>query len=370
MRILLLHVPAGAGHQRACEAIAAAFHERGLQIDVTVKDALIGGNRIYRWAFTKGYIRLIHSFPFLWGIAYYLTDIRPLNGLMQRLHRLSNAMHGSRLSSYLIEKKPDVIIGTHFFPMEVAGWLKSRGKITSRLITVVTDYQPHALWAAPGIDTYVVASPEAGEELRKRGIPPDKIKLIGIPVDPKFSFNGTRPELVKKLGLKEGTFTVLVGSGGAGTGPVVALVKALCESQEPVQMLVVAGSNTSLFEKLVRMKPSLRHPVHVYGFINNMDELMEIADLVVSKPGGLTCTEALAKQVPLVLVAPIPGQETNNAKTMVSMGVAVWARNVQAAAGWVQKLRNNRPLLEEMRQKAKEQACPDAAARITRLVMP
>jgi len=370
MKILVVHVPAGAGHQRAAEAIAAALRERKVSAEVIVWDALLGTNRIYRWSFTKGYLRLIHQAPLLWGIAYHLTDIKIFRGPIQWLHRISNRSHGKHFEKYLIETQPDVIVGTHFFPMEVAGRLKLERRISSRVITVITDYLPHALWVAPGIDLYVVAGQEARQELIMRGVANEKIRIVGIPVDPKFSENGSRPELVRRLSLRTDLFTVLIGSGGAGTGPIVALLKAFNSVRQQLQILIVVGRNDSLFRQLEALRPSMRHAVQVYGFVNNMDELMAVSDVVVTKAGGLTCTEALVKGVPLLLVAPIPGQETRNAQAMTRMGAALWANRMQEIPGMIENLIRHPETLKRMGERGRQNAAPQAALEISKLVVP
>ncbi len=370
MKILILHVPAGSGHQRAAEAVLAAFHQRQVQDELTIRDALEGANRFYRWCFTRGYLNLIHQAPFIWGVLYHLTDLKILNRQVQWLHRVSNGLHEKNLGTYLRKSRPDVVIGTHFFPMEVAGTLKAQGLLSAKLITVITDYLPHALWIAPGIDTYVVGSEAARQELLARGVDPDRIQLFGIPVDPKFSQNRDNPAVIKQIGLDPDRFTVLIGSGGAGTGPIVSLIETLGQMPDLIQIVVVVGKNVELFRKLKTLCRKIRHPIKVYGFINNMDELMAISNLMISKPGGLTCAEAMTRGLPLILIAPIPGQETRNAQVMTQMGIAVLAGRVSEIPNLVRALRKDPETLRAMSRKARQLSHPDAALQITRLAIP
>ena len=369
MKILVAYVPAGAGHQRAAEAVAAAFHQLQVSAEVTVVDALDGVSRFYRWVFTEGYLRMIHQVPFLWGLLYHLTDIRAFQKPVEWIHRTSNRDLGRGFEAYLQETQPDIVIGTHFFPMETAGALKAQGKISSRLITVITDYMPHALWITPRIDDYVVVCERTRRELITRGVPDGIIHILGIPVDLKFAKRENRAALIRQMGLDPDRFTILVGSGGAGTGPILSLVTALGTIREPVQLMVVTGRNTHLFQRLAEMRHKFPHPVKMFGFINNMDELMEASDLVVSKPGGLTCTEALAKGVPLVLTAAIPGQETRNARILVEMGAAVLDGNIREIPKVVARLINDRGTLERMARAAKTASRPFAAADIVKLAI-
>ena len=369
MKILVTHVPAGSGHQRAAEAIVEAFSYRQDPAEVLLHDALEGTNWFYQWCFTRGYLDLIHGVPFLWGVMYHLTDIKGAGPLVEQLHRLSNGLHGRHFENYLLQLQPDVVIGTHFFPMEVAATLKSRGLLSAHLITVITDFLPHALWIAPGIDTYVVASEPTREDLLSRGIPPDRIVRIGIPVDPKFSSAADGPALARRLDLAPDRFTVLIGSGGAGTGPIVSLVETLDKMSDPLQLLVIAGKNLRLYKRLEALKAKIRHPMKIFGFINNMEELMEVSDILISKPGGLTCAEAMAKGLPSILVHPIPGQETRNAQAMIRMGAAVWASRIQEIPALLKKFRQNPEDLRAMGRNARENSVPDAALKIAELAV-
>ena len=369
MKILATHVPAGSGHQRAAEAVVAAIQKLNPSIETHLVDALEHSDPWYRWAFTTGYLDLIQRAPFLWGVMYHLTDLKPFGHPAQWLHRLSNNLHGSRLESFFIGSRPDVILGTHFFPMEVAGTLKAAGRISSKLVTVITDYLPHTLWIAPGIDIYVVGSPQARQELISRGVQKERIQILGIPVNPKFTQPIDRSFRARQLGLDPEQFTILIGSGGAGTGPVEKLIHLLGKMEGPIQLLAVAGKNGSLYRNLENLRPHFPHLMKVFGFIETMDELMGISDLIISKPGGLTCAEALIKGLPMILIEPIPGQEGRNAHVLEEMGVAVLARQLEQVPKRVQEFREHPNRLHEMSRKAHEAGRPDAAENIAKLAI-
>ena len=367
MKILIAYVAAGAGHQRAAEAVGAAFHQLGVPHKVTVLNATEKTDACYQWSFTRGYVGLIRHFPFLWGFLYHLTDLRFLRKAVQGLHRISNRWHGKPFEDYLLEARPDLFIGTHFFSAEVAAAVKSRHHLPMRVVTVITDYLPHILWLAPGVDTYVVASDETKEAFLRRGIPGNQIEVLGIPIDPKFNQRISRPLLAKKLGIDPDRFTILIGSGGLGTGPIVSLVEALAEVIEPIQLLVVAGKNSALFEHLENMRCSVLHPMKIYGFINNMDELMEVSDVMVSKPGGLTCAEAMAKGLPLIVVAPIPGQETRNMRFLQELGLAVFAPDVKTVPRLIREFIADPQQLRAISQNTREKSFPEAAVHVAQL---
>ncbi|MBI3616123.1 MAG: hypothetical protein HY211_06370 [Candidatus Omnitrophica bacterium] len=369
MKILVAHVPAGSGHQRAAEAVAAAIRKLNSSAEVLLLDALEQADPWYRWMFGRGYLDLIQNAPFLWGMMYHLTDFKPFSRPVHWLHRFDNHLHAKPLEDFFIEAKADAIVGSHFLPMEVAGSLKAAGRISARLITSITDYLPHALWIAPAIDVYAVGSSHTKEELRARGVPKDRIRVTGIPVDPKFLQPGDRSLLTKKLGLDPERFTLLIGAGGAGTGPVRRLIHLLGQVREPIQLLAVAGKNDPLRRDLENLRPGFPHPMRVFGFIDNMQELMDVSDLILTKPGGLTCTEAMVKGLPLLLMEPIPGQERRNAHILKGLGAAVLADRLEEVPPLVEKFCLHPEQFQEIRSNAKQASRPDAAYQIAKLAV-
>lgn len=369
MKVVVTHVPAGSGHEKAAEAVTVALRRRSPSTETVLLNALDGMSAWYQWSFTQGYLGMINHYPHLWGLAYHLLDLRGLHAAAYRLHRSNNASHGKILEQILLRQKPDVVVGTHFFPMEVASYLKSKGRLQARLITVLTDFLPHSVWIASSIDTYVVGSTLSRQALLERGIPRDRIQLSGIPVDPKFAKPLQRDELRRRLDLRLDRFTVLVCSGGFGTGPVEKYVQALGRLPAPLQILVVTGKNSALLRRLETLQPTFPHPLKLYGFVDNMEELMTVSDLMVTKPGGLSCVEAMTQGLPLLLVAPIPGQESRNARVLVEQGIAELAQNLEDFSARAEKLRKDPTKLQEMAQRGKAAGFPDAADAVARLVL-
>ena len=265
--------------------------------------------------------------------------------------------------------QPDVFIATHFFPAEVASYLKLKGRLSARLITVITDYLPHAVWICPGTDLYVVGSNVTKNELVDRGVAEEKVQVLGIPTDPKFSQRSDRRALAQRLGVDPERFTVLICSGGFGTGPMEQLFRILSAVSEPIQALIVTGKNTALFHRLEGLRSSIPHALKIYGFVNNMDELMDVSDLMITKPGGLSCAEAMTKGLPMILSSPIPGQESRNAQIVQRIGSAILAENVVRIPSLIQELRSNPARLQEMAQKGREASFPDAAFNVARIAL-
>ena len=369
MKVLVTHVPAGSGHEKAAEAICVALRQVRPEAETVLLNGLEGMSSTYQWAFTQGYLNMINRYPFLWGLVYYSLDLRGLAWAAYKLHRLSNASHGKNLEQILLRHKPDVFIGTHFFPMEVASYLKLKGKLSAKLITVITDTMPHSVWISPGIDAYVVAMSLTKEELMHRGVPEERIHVLGIPIDPKFGRRSNRREVAQRLGVDPNQFTLLICSGGYGTGPVESVVRLLKDIRQPLQVLVVTGKNTALYHRLENLRPSFPHSLKVYGFVNNMDELMDLSDLMVTKPGGLSCTEAMAKGLPLVLVAPIPGQEARNGKIVERLGAAVMPDRLEQVPALIEQLRADPVRRQKMSQHGLSASHADAAVAIARFAV-
>lgn len=370
MKVLVTHVPAGSGHEKAAEAIHLAIREKHPSAESTVLDGLEGMRPWYQWLFTQGYISMIHNYPYAWGAAYYLADLPWLAWAAYGLHRLSNGSHGKNLEQIFLRHQPDAIACTHFFPVEVAAFLKKKGKLKSRIIAVITDYLPHSVWLAPGVDFYAVGASCTRDELIRRGVPGDKIRITGIPISPKFKHRHERSALARKLGVRDDLFTVLVSSGGFGTGPVEEEVASFRKiGGERLQILIVTGKNTSLYHHLEGIQASIPHDIKLYHFVDNMDELMDVSDVIVTKPGGLTSTEALAKGLPLILTAPIPGQETRNARILTEMGAAVLCPRPDDLPDCLKRLRADPEALKKLAKAGREHGRPDACCEVAKLAV-
>lgn len=367
MKVLVTHVPAGSGHEKAAEAVHAALRERYPAVESILLNGLEGMSPWYQWTFTQGYIGMIHRYPHVWGLLYHVADLRGLAWAAYGLHRLTNGSHGRNLEQILLRHRPDAIVCSHFFPVEVAAFLKQKGKLRSRVIAVITDYLPHSVWIAPGVDLYAVGCAATRDELIRRGVPGDRIRVSGIPILPKFKRRHERRALAQRLGVNPDLFTVLVGSGGFGTGPVAEELSSFRAAPERMQLLIVTGKNSALYQHLEGMRETIPHDLKIYRFVDNMDELMDVSDVMVTKPGGMTCTEAMAKGLPLLLTAAIPGQESRNASVVSQMGAAAVCTSPGGLPECIHRLRTSPSVLKRMSQAGREHARPDACYDVAEL---
>lgn len=361
-RVLLLSVSAGAGHMRAAEAVEIAARELDPAAEVRHLDVLSVADPAFREAYSKWYLTLVSRAPALWGYFYEYMD-RPPKQRPVPLKRALEHWNTRRLRENVRSFAPDAVVCTHFLPAEVLALERARGRLRGRLGVVVTDADVHRVWVHKGVDRYFVARDEGAVYLRALDGASPEVEVTGIPIDPRFARSADRAALRKKHGLPaEGPVVLLLG-GGFGVGPVEDLFARLQSAERPVRFVVVAARN----EKLRRALEAASGPrAVVLGFTREIDEWMAVADLLVTKPGGLTTSEALARGLPMVLVHPIPGQEQRNADALLEAGAAVRANNVEALAWKVDKLLGEPGRLDAMRAAARKAARPDAARRIAR----
>lgn len=311
-RILILYASAGHGHEKAARALEAEYRSRVPEAAVDCRDILKLTPPVFGGGYRGVYLFLIQHLPKVWGFFFYLADAPWVFIPLKPVRRLVNRLMAGRLERLVIDEKPDLIFSTHFMSTEVVGWLKRKKKTSAALVTVVTDFFPHYFWINGDVDEYVVALPETREALISRGIEASRIHVFGIPIEKKFSVRIPKAQVRARLSLDGLRFTVLFTSGGAAVGAVSRIAERLLALDPPLQLLVVCGTNHALRDSL--SAETARYPfLKVFGFVDNMDELMSAADLVIGKGGGLTLSESLAKEIPMAIFRPVPGQETWNA---------------------------------------------------------
>ncbi len=322
MKIFITHASAGAGHFKAAEALYRQFHKNNPGLDLRLIDILDYSNPLFKNSYIYGYNLIINYAPWLWALPFSLTANSLLKPITSRIRFIIDILSTSRFRKLVIRENPDFIISTHFLPSELASYLKKIGRIKSKLITVITDFGAHPFWILDNTDIYVGASEATKKQLILAGVKENNIRVLGIPVDYKFHTGLARGILFKKFGLDEGKFTVLIVTGSFGIGPIEQIVDTLYLD---VQLLVVCARNQRLFERLERKNyPGAR----VFGFIDNMEELMGISDVIITKPGGLSISEILVMELVPIFISPIPGQETENVKIMHSYGIGEGVKDI------------------------------------------
>ena len=367
MKIIVVYASSGAGHQKAAEAVYQVLSGRR-EMTVRLIDSLEYTTPLFRLLYPRLYLFLVRHLPLVWGFFYDGLNFTLIGPLLKRLRRGLNAMNGRRLENFFLSEKPDVIVSTHFFGTEVASALKKRGKLKSRLITIVTDLAVHSVWVSSQVDAYVVGSVDTQESLMRRRVPSEKIALLGIPIHPIFEKEEERASLTRKLGVDPQRFTVLIASGGFGVGPIGTLVARLSRNEQ-LQLLVVCGHNRSLYRRLASRVAPLKGRVFLYGFVDNIHELMSVSDCMVSKSGGLTMSEALAKKLPTFILYPIPGQETGNRDVLVRHHVAIPVASIPGLEKHFEDLDRLRNELNEVRGRIESFRRRQSAERIADFIL-
>jgi processive 1,2-diacylglycerol beta-glucosyltransferase len=311
----------------------------------------------FRKLYGEQYIRLVEKLPQLWSYLYSKSDRPSRDSLVGKLKRAAEKLNTRKLNAEIERLAPDVILCTHFLPAELLSRQKSKGRSLPPLWVQVTDFDVHALWVHSHVDRYCVANEEVAFRLADRGVPRERITVTGIPVMPQFSAPLDRAICAGELGLKPEKFTVLMMAGGAGVGGLDTLAERVLRLPDPPQLVALAGRNADLLQRLKAL--ARQHPGKLFplGFTTTVERVMTAADLVVTKPGGLSVSECLAKQRPMLLVSPIPGQEERNADYLLESGAAIKAVD---GATLVFKLANL------MAEPARLAAMSAAAARIGR----
>lgn len=362
LKVLIVYASAGAGHFKAAEAAYSYFKEKCKDIDAEIIDVLNEANPLFRFNYSWGYTHLITSAPLLWQLAFWVTYNKPLRFITRPVASIINRLNTKDFAGILIQKNPDYIISTHFLPSEIAALLKKEKKINSKLITVITDFQVHPFWVEPETDVYIVASGFTKKLLISEGISEDKIRESGIPIHSKFLEEQNKEILCEKLGIANNKFTVLIVTGSFGMGPIQEIIGMLYKD---TQILVVCAKNKELYE---RLKEKNYPDVLVFGFIDNMQELMAVSDVIVTKPGGLSISELLSLELAPVFISPIPGQETSNIEALKSYGVGISAKDANELQKIVLDYKEHPEKLTSIKENIKKIKKPNATQELCNVV--
>jgi processive 1,2-diacylglycerol beta-glucosyltransferase len=362
-RVLVLSASVGAGHMRAAEAVELALRETAPESTVKNVDILTLTNAVFRRVYARSYLDLVNKAPHVLGYFYDLMD-QPSRSGKYRRDRLRLAVERLNLRPFLrfLESEPwDLVINTHFLPAEIIASLRNNGSFPVKQVTVTTDFETHRLWVNQPCDHYFTATEEGARYLVHWGVPAENITTTGIPIHPIFRRAKNRSEYLEKYGLDPHRPVLLQMAGGFGVGPIEKLYRALLEVEVPLQILVVTGRNEEVKSPLEAVAVPARHRAQILGFSRDIDELMACADLVMSKPGGLTTSETLARGAGMVIVNPTPGQEYRNSDFLLENGAAIKVNNIATLPYKIGCLLKEPGKLEQLKQNARRLARPNAA---------
>ncbi|MCR5833386.1 MAG: galactosyldiacylglycerol synthase [Selenomonadaceae bacterium] len=350
MKVLILSASIGSGHTKAAQAL-----QKILGDDAQIVDFMSREISALNWLTKKFYLTALKLIPDLYDRMYKFADGQKA-GVTTRF--IVSILMYLPLARLLKKIRPDVVICTHPFPEAAASLWKFLHAKSSRkflLATVMTDYSLHEIWLYDEVDAYFVATDEMRRELSEQCRTGQKIFATGIPIGEEFC-------AVKRQSEKLST-TILIMGGGLGLGSIEDTLIELNKIARPLKIIIVAGQNETLISRLKRLREKIYHEVEILGYTSDICGLMSTADLLITKPGGLTMTEAFATGLPLILHAPIPGPEALNATFAISHGAAV-SVGEEKISTVVTELLNDSARLEKMKHCAEKLSKPSAAREI------
>ena len=370
MKVLILYAKAGNGHFKAAEAIKEKLEKDYKDVDVVFEDGLEYSSRIANKIVVKGYANMTKLMPSAWGAIYAKADTQERN----TLNEISKLIHKGltiRLKRLLRETNPDVIVSTHPFVSKTCAYLKKKNKTNAKIVTLITDYEVHNVWLEDNMyyDKLLMATEEMKDDCIRYGIDESKIVVTGIPTSPDFEKVYSREETLIKYGLEDKLTFLFFAGGGQGIGQSKDVFQELLNTSGDFQIVAVSGKNQKQKSKFEEMSKNCDKKVVVLGYTNDVPALMNMCDFVISKPGGLTSTECLVMNKPMLIINPIPGQEEQNAIYFTNNGTAIRAYDGEPLSHQINTLVKNEVRVNQMKQMCKLIAKPNASKDIADVIV-
>ena len=365
VRILILTASIGSGHTRAAEAIRAALaaHPAAATMQVDVVDFMARDISIIHYLMKRIYLLMLRFVPDLYDVFFRVAGKNASGGVVRgAFAQVMVRTVGRIIRTY----EPDLVIATHPFPEGAAALWRVRHGADFALAALLTDYALHAIWLVPGVDVYFVATEAMAEGMAARGFDTHMVHATGIPIA-RADYGLERSAAQTRAGLTKDLPTILLMGGGLGLGGMDRTLAALERMERRLSILVVAGRNAVLEEHARTVARTSRHVIRVFSYTDEIPTLMCAADLLITKPGGLTISEAFAAGLPLLLHDPIPGPETENTVYATRRGAAVWLHPGEAMAPAVEEILAHH--ISEMRRAAHDCARADAARHVAAILM-
>lgn len=330
-----------------------------------VVDSYRYASHVFHRVASNGYIGMVKMLPQLYRYIYDQAErATKVSAFKSWLHHYT----ALNLRQYVDELAPDVVVCTHAFPCGVMAEYKREYADAPPVVGIVTDFVVHPFWIHRNIDGYAVATPAMRNALIARGVLPERIKVTGIPIDGRFADRQAKADARRAIGVHPYRTTLLLMGGGLGIGPLEKALSRIDSLRHDVQTVVVVGKNARLEQRIVDAARRMRKHVKVAGFVPNVYEYMRAADVLVSKPGGLTSSEALAACLPVVMLRPLPGQEERNARYLAEAGVGVRAQTSREMFDLLDAILADPVRMHRMSANAKRLARPYAADDIAEML--
>lgn len=364
--ILILTVSTGGGHNSVANALKESFTKKG--INACIIDALKFVNPTLDRIISSGYEKSAKYIPSTYGSIYNFSGANKKN--KNNLDDIMQKIIGKKILHLIQTKTPDAVISTHPFPAIVLDKYKEKGIINIPIISVITDYTAHPSYIQKNIDAFIVADEDISYILNKFGIDKGKIYNYGIPVCEKFLNTNKIDEIKEQLNLSD-KFTVLLIGGSFGAGNIKETLLDMLKSNYDFQILVVTGNDFALKQKIEKTLSDIDNNknIRVLGYTKNMPELLSVCDCIVSKPGGLTTTEAIIKATPIIIPFYIPGQEAENIDYLLNNGLALKTSKNYPISTLIEILIDNPKRILEIKNRMLERRKLNSSDKIVELVL-
>lgn len=364
MKVLILSVKAGFGHHSTAQAIIDYFDSR--DIECTMLDTFEYINPVLADSIDNGYLFSTKYIPDIYGKAYDMLDGRVQKWDKHSIVSILSKLVSNKLKDYIIDYEPDIIIGTHSYACMMMTYLKEKEFVSCPLIGVVTDFTVHPFWESTDLDYYVTADSLLDNQMQKKGIDSSKILPFGIPIKSKFSQKIEKAEARKLLKIKDKN-TILIMMGSMGFGNIVEEIAEIDNLDIDFQILCVCGKNEKMYKEITER--SWKKDIIAYGFVDNVDVMMDASDCIITKPGGLTTSELLAKGLPAIIMNPIRGQEDRNMEFLVNNGAAIMSTYTYRVDEALFQLMRNEKRLEMLKSGISYLAKPDSTKNLCEFII-
>ncbi|KNY29825.1 MGDG synthase family glycosyltransferase [Pseudobacteroides cellulosolvens] len=364
MKILILTVSAGAGHIKAAESISEQIKLKYPDSNIMVVDTYRYISPLLDRVIVGGYMSILKLTPKIYGKYYSLSE--PV-GSSYNFGSILNRFLAIKLMDLINEFNPSVIACTNFIPLQILAMLHKKNKLKIPTISVITDYTTHSYWIHQYVSAYVVANDFIKAELENKGIPSDIIYPLGIPVGMNFYQSNDRHKLLLEYGLEDKP-TILIMGGSLGFGDMQKTFLSLLKLERDIQIVVITGTNKKLLRHLEKCSKGSKKYIKIIGYTDKISDYMDMSDILITKPGGMTVSEALIKNIPLVLISPIPGQEERNAQFLSNIGAAARVIKKSDLNNVLNQVIDNPLRMCHMKEMAKFLSKPDATEKVASLL--
>lgn len=373
MKILIFYASYGGGHLSAANSIKSYIERNCKNCIVEMCDCMKYINKPIEKITTDAYKIMAKDAPKAWGMIYKWSDKGPIF----HISNFNNEIMSKKLNKMFDEFKPDIVISTHPFSTQMSAYLKKIGKINCKIASIMTDFASQNQWLVGHeyVDYIFVSNKEMRDDIIKKGVDANKVFATGIPLSLRFQEKFDKDEIYKEFNLNPNKKTILFFGGGEfglAKETTTEVLKQFVENlQNKYQIVIISGKNDKIhqkFEKIVEEEQAQEN-AKVFGFTNKVPELMSISYMVVTKPGGLTSTESLSSNLPMIIINPIPGQEEENARYLEEKKVAIWLHDDDNFKEKIKQILENNQKIEEMRDKTKEIANINSTQDIVKVIM-